>query len=48
MIGRACALASIAFYYMIVIAFPNNIYIPALILATAALGLASFARRQLS
>jgi adenylate cyclase len=41
MIGRACALASIAFFYMVVIAFPNNIYIPALILATAALGLAS-------
>ena len=41
MIGRTCALASIAFFYMVVIAFPNNIYIPALILVTAALGLAS-------
>jgi adenylate cyclase len=41
MIGRTCALASIAFFYMVIIAFPNNIYIPALILVTAALGLAS-------
>ncbi|HEX2134621.1 MAG TPA: hypothetical protein VHG30_01770, partial [Microvirga sp.] len=38
-IGRTCALVSIAFYYLALYAFPNDIYTAGLILATAAVGL---------
>jgi adenylate cyclase len=39
-IGRSCALVPIALFYLTVYAHPNNIYVAALILAVAAVGLA--------
>ncbi len=38
-IGRGCALVPIAFFYLTLYAYPNNVYVAALTLATAAIGL---------
>src|SRR3954471_14529442 len=40
-IGRTCALVAIAVFYLAVVYFPSNIKIAGLILASAAVGLAS-------
>jgi adenylate cyclase len=39
-IGRTCALVPIAFFYLVILRFPNNIYVAGLILAAATIGLA--------
>lgn len=38
-IGRTCALAAIAFFYLAVLRYPSNVYVSGLILAAAAIGL---------
>jgi adenylate cyclase len=38
-IGRTCALVAIAFFYLAIYGYPNNIYVAGVILFTAALGL---------
>lgn len=40
MIGRACALVPIAAFYVFAYSFPNNIVVPALVIASAGIGLA--------
>ena len=42
-IGRTCALVPIAFFYLAVYRYPNNLYIAGLIVAVAAVGLAPLA-----
>src|SRR5829696_5685411 len=39
-IGRICALVAIAAFYLTALRYPNTIYVPALLLAIAAVGLA--------
>lgn len=38
-IGRTCALVAIAFFYLAIYGYPNNVYVAGVILATAASGL---------
>jgi adenylate cyclase len=42
-IGRTCALVAIAGFYLTALRYPNNIYVPGLLLAVAAVGLAPLA-----
>jgi hypothetical protein len=42
-VGRTCALVPIAFFYLVVYGYPNNVYIAGLILAAATAGLAPLA-----
>ena len=42
-IGRTCALVAIAGFYLMALRHPNNIYVPGLLLAVAAAGLAPLA-----
>ncbi|ATU93919.1 adenylate/guanylate cyclase domain-containing protein [Phyllobacterium zundukense] len=38
-IGRSCALVAIAFFYLAIYGYPNNVYVAGAILVTAAIGL---------